>query len=605
MNKERLLYRFVQREKLTNPSPALTFLSPSRLPACLTSFSPSRFPLATPASVSLTVPEAPSRFRLSSPASLSLTLPEAPSRLPACLTNFSLPHAFGLPHQLLSPLRFQKLPHGFRRASPASLSLPLPEAPSRLPACLTLPDPSRSLTKRLLASCSSSSEGSEKKIKRLPLPPGPSPWPIVGNLPEMWRKKPAFNWIHDVMKELNTDIACIRLGNVHVIPVTSPEIALEVLKDNDSVFATRPLTMGTEYSSRGFLSIAVVPLGQQWKKMRKVVASHVLCSARLHSLLFKRREEADNLVRFVYSQCCKSGSGSAVNVRHAARQYCGNVMRNMMFNRGYFGEGNEDGGPGFEEEEHVESLFIVLQYLYAFTLSDYLPWMRVFDLEGREKLISNAIRTVSKYHDPIIEERIQQRRHHRGNYKKESDDHQDLLDVLISAKDESARPSLSVDEIKAQCMDLMLATVDNPSNAVEWALGEMINQPEIIKRATEEVDMVVGKERLVQEYDIPQLNYVKACLREALRLHPVAPFNLPESPATSFPKAATGRRGCMGAALGSEMSVILLARLLQGFDWSLPSNEEKIDLAESKYDLLMAKPMHASAKPRLAAELYT
>ncbi|KAH9770983.1 Phenylalanine N-monooxygenase [Citrus sinensis] len=474
-------------------------------------------------------------------------------------------------------------------------------------------------------------QGSEKKIKRLPLPPGPSPWPIVGNLPEMWRKKPAFNWIHDVMKELNTDIACIRLGNVHVIPVTSPEIALEVLKDNDSVFATRPLTMGTEYSSRGFLSIAVVPLGQQWKKMRKVVASHVLCSARLHSLLFKRREEADNLVRFVYSQCCKSGSGSAVNVRHAARQYCGNVMRNMMFNRGYFGEGNEDGGPGFEEEEHVESLFIVLQYLYAFTLSDYLPWMRVFDLEGREKLISNAIRTVSKYHDPIIEERIQQRRHHRGNYKKESDDHQDLLDVLISAKDESARPSLSVDEIKAQCMDLMLATVDNPSNAVEWALGEMINQPEIIKRATEEVDMVVGKERLVQEYDIPQLNYVKACLREAiagyfipkgshvllsrlglgrnpnvwkdpLKFMPELELTEPELRFVSFSR---GRRGCMGAALGSEMSVILLARLLQGFDWSLPSNEEKIDLAESKYDLLMAKPMHASAKPRLAAELYT
>ncbi|CAL9026699.1 unnamed protein product [Prunus brigantina] len=62
------------------------------------------------------------------------------------------------------------------------------------------------------------------------LPPGPSPWPIVGCLPEMWRNRPAHRWIHSLMKKLNTDIACIRLGNVHVIPVTSPEIAREFLK---------------------------------------------------------------------------------------------------------------------------------------------------------------------------------------------------------------------------------------------------------------------------------------------------------------------------------------------------------------------------------------
>ncbi|KAH9650319.1 Phenylalanine N-monooxygenase [Citrus sinensis] len=500
-----------------------------------------------------------------------------------------------------------------------------------------------------------------KRTKQLPLPPGPTPWPIVGNLPEMWSNKPTFKWIHDFMKELNTNISCIRLGNVHVIPVTSPEIALEVLKDNDSIFASRPLTMGTEYSSRGFLSIAVVPWGEQWKKMKKVVASHVLNSSRLRSLLVRRTEEADNLVRFIYNQCKDSPIGLDVDVRLATRQYCGNVMRKMMFNRRYFGEGRENGGPGFEEEEHVESLFVVLQRLYSFALSDYVPWMRVFDLEGHEKIISDAMRTASKYHDAIIDERVQQRR--QGKNKDDAHDHDvDLLDVLISAKDENGRPSLSVDEIKSQCMDLMLATVDNPSNVVEWAIAEMINQPEILKKATEEIDRVVGKERLVQESDIPQLNYIKACLREMFRLHPVAPFNLPHvsnrdttiagyfipkgshvlisrvglgqnpnvwkdplkfiperhisaadphhqveitEPELRFLTFSRGRRSCMGMALGSEMSVMLLARLLQGFDWSVPSHEEKIDLAESKYDLLMAKPLYAHAKPRLPDEIYT
>ena len=206
----------------------------------------------------------------------------------------------------------------------------------------------------------------------------------------------------------------------------------------------------------------------------------------------------------------------------------------------------------------------------------------------------------------------------------------------------------------------MLATVDNPSNAAEWAMAEMINQPETLQKAIEEIDSVVGKDRLVQESDIPKLNYVKACAREAFRLHPIAPFNLPHvSNADSIvagyfiPKGShvllsrvglgrnpkvwdeplefkperhlkdgsievnltetelrfisfsTGRRGCMGVALGTEMTVMLLARLIQGFTWRVPPNETKINLSESENDIFLAKPLHALAKPRLPAQLYS
>ncbi|XP_051152697.1 phenylalanine N-monooxygenase CYP79D16-like [Andrographis paniculata] len=83
--------------------------------------------------------------------------------------------------------------------------------------------------------------------------------------------------------------------------------------------------------------------------------------------------------------------------------------------------------------------------------------------------------------------------------------------------------------------DLVVATVDNPSNAAEWSLAEMINQPKIFDKAREELDHVVGwqerlsagtGDRLVKESDLPKLNYIKACAKESLRLHPIAPFNV-------------------------------------------------------------------------------
>jgi len=206
--------------------------------------------------------------------------------------------------------------------------------------------------------------------------------------------------------------------------------------------------------------------------------------------------------------------------------------------------------------------------------------------------------------------------------------------------------------------ELMLATVDNPSNAAEWGMAEMINEPSIMQKAVEEIDRVVGKDRLVIESDLPNLNYVKACVKEAFRLHPVAPFNLPHMSTTDtvvdgyfIPKGShvlisrmgigrnpsvwdkphkfdperhlstntcvdlnesdlniisfsAGRRGCMGVDIGSAMTYMLLARLIQGFTWLPVPGKNKIDISESKNDLFMAKPLYAVATPRLAPHVY-
>uniref|UniRef100_A0ACD6AF58 Uncharacterized protein n=1 Tax=Avena sativa TaxID=4498 RepID=A0ACD6AF58_AVESA len=495
----------------------------------------------------------------------------------------------------------------------------------------------------------------------LSLPPGPVPWPVVGNLPEMMFNKPAFRWIHRMMKEMGNDIACVRLGGVHVVSITCPKIAREVLKRQDANFASRPLTFASATFSGGYRNAVLSPLGDQWRKMRRVLTTEIICPSRHRWLHDRRADEADNLTRHVYNlttTTAMTGSppsgGTEVDVRQVARHYCGNVIRRLLFGRRYFGEPQHDGGPGPMEVEHMEALFTSLGLLFAFCVSDYLPWLRGLDLDGHEKMVKEANATINRLHDTVIYERWRQ---WKSGERKDLDD---FLDVLITLKDTDGNPLLTLEEVKAQSQDITFAAVDNPSNAVEWALAEMANAPEIMAKAVEEMDRVVGRERLVQESDMPRLTYAKACVREAFRLHPVAPFNVPHlaladtvvagyrvpkgshvllsrtglgrNPAVwddpllfkperhidtaacgsvaltenelRFVSFSTGRRGCVAASLGTAMSMMLFGRLIQGFTWSKPAGVAAVDLSEAEHDVFMAKPLVLRAELRLPVHLY-
>ncbi|KAJ0582226.1 putative cytochrome P450 [Helianthus annuus] len=83
---------------------------------------------------------------------------------------------------------------------------------------------------------------------------------------------------------------------------------------------------------------------------------------------------------------------------------------------------------------------------------------------------------------------------------------------------------LTRENMKAIIWDIFVAGTDTSAITVEWALGELISHPNIMKKAVEEIDQVVGKSRLVQESDVPNLPYLQAIIKESLRLHPTTPL---------------------------------------------------------------------------------
>ncbi|XP_020188068.3 tyrosine N-monooxygenase-like [Aegilops tauschii subsp. strangulata] len=457
----------------------------------------------------------------------------------------------------------------------------------------------------------------KQRGRRGRLPPGPAVLPIIGNMHQVILNKPAvFRWIHGLLKEMNTDIMCLRLGATHVIVVTCPQIASEVLRKNDEVFASRPTTFASGIFSFGYKGSIFSPHGDQWKKMRRVLTVEILASSMERKLHHLRKEEYEHLVRYFNDLLASSTSG-----------------------------------PGHDEVAHVAALFTALNHLYSFCVSDYFPALIGLDLDGHEKVSKDAMQTINRLHDPIIEERMRER---SSTLEKGP---RDFLDVLVHLKDAEGQPMLSLEDIRAQTAEMMFAAVDNPSNAVEWALAEMMNMPEIMQKATEELDAVVGKYRLVEESDIPQLNYLKSCIREAFRLHPYHALNVPHvamadttvagytipkdshillsrlglgrnpkiwteplefqperhlntanvlltDPGLRFISFSSGRRGCPGISLGTSMTMMLFARMLQGFTWTKLPGVKSISLQEGNVSLALAEPLVLQATPRLAAHLY-
>ncbi|TVU44060.1 hypothetical protein EJB05_03488, partial [Eragrostis curvula] len=387
--------------------------------------------------------------------------------------------------------------------------------------------------------------------KRTPLPPGLVPWPVVGNLPELILNKPAFRWIHHVMMQMGTDIACFKLGRVHVMSIACPEIAREVLKKQDANFVSRPLTFASKTISGGYKDAVLSPYGDQWKKMRHVFTSVITCPSRHKWLHDKRADEADNLTRYVYNLATSTRS---INVRHVARHYCGNVIRRLIFNKRYFGEPRSDSGPGPLEVQHVDALLTSLGLLYAFCVSDYLPWLIGLDLDGHEKMVREANDTVNRLHDTIIDERWRQWK------SGERQEQEDFLDVLISLKDAKGSPRLTIDEVKA--LAKVRARIGLGRNPRVW------NDP-----------LRFNPDRHISADPKAEVALTENDLR--------------------FISFSTGRRGCIAASLGTSMSVMLFGRLLQGFTWTKPAGMAAVDLSESKHDTFMAKPLVLRAQPRL------
>ncbi|RZC91428.1 hypothetical protein C5167_027495 [Papaver somniferum] len=231
----------------------------------------------------------------------------------------------------------------------------------------------------------------------------------------------------------------------------------------------------------------------------------------------------------------------------------------------------------------------------------------------------------------------------------------DFIDVCLDIMEHSSLPGDDPDlVVKSTCLDMILGGSDTTTVTLTWAMSLLLNHPQVLQKAKEELDTQVGKNPQVDDSDIPNLPYIQAIIKETMRLYPAGPLierrTMEDCEVAGYQVPAgtrllvnvwkmqrdgnvykgdplefrpdrfltsnadvdlkgqhyelipfgAGRRICPGVSFAVQLMHLVLARLLHEFEITTVEPEAKVDMAESG-GLLCYKimPLEVLIKPRL------
>ncbi|XP_049381648.1 cytochrome P450 81Q32-like [Solanum stenotomum] len=454
--------------------------------------------------------------------------------------------------------------------------------------------------------------------------------PIIGYL---YLLKPP---LYRTLAKLSTKygpVFSLQLGTRLVVAVSSASAAEECFTKNDIVFANRPRLTISKYIGYNYTTVGDSPYGDHWRNLRRLCALEIFSNNRLNNFQPIRQHEINNLVHRVFHN---SGDnfGTPVDLnpfelKSKLFQMSYNIIMRMVAGKRYYGEEVDS-----EEANHFRKLMEeVNSYGGASNPADFMPAIFLLFFRSTE----NKLAKLGKKMDALLQGLVDE---HRRDKSRST-----MIDHLLCLQE--SEPEYYTDQIiKGIVLVMINAGTDTSSVTTEWAMSLLLNHPEVLEKARTEIDNHVGKDRLVDEADLPKLKYLQSIISETLRLFPAAPMLLPHEPSEDCKVAGfhiprgtmllvnawaihrdpllwedpdsfkperfegveveswkllpfgMGRRACPGSGLAQRVVGLALGTLVQCFEWKRVS-DERVDLTEGKgLTMLKAEPLMARCKAR-------
>ncbi|XP_031091494.1 cytochrome P450 71A3-like [Ipomoea triloba] len=436
------------------------------------------------------------------------------------------------------------------------------------------------------------------------LPPSPPKLPLLGNILQLGSLP------HRTLQQLSTHygpLMLLHFGSVPVLVASSPDAARAIMKDHDLVFSDRPASSIASRLFYGYKDVASAPYGEYWRQMRSICVLHLLSNTRVQSFRNVREEETGLMVEKIRQSC-----GSVINLSNIFFELTNDIVCRVALGRKY----SKKGGNG--EKDFKLLLAEFLELLGTFSVGDYIPWLSwVNRINGLDRRVEKNAKDLDEFIDGVVEEHV--------GLKKEEGDGLDFVDILLDIQRENKIGfPIQRDSVKALILDMFSAGTHTVYTLLEWTMTELIKNPEVMKKLSSEV------RRLKTSDDLETMQYLKAVIKETLRLHPPIPLLVPrkafhdvkvmdfhvatgtqvivnswaigrdpiiwENPEEFKPERflysnvdykgmhfelipfGAGRRGCPGVAFTANMIEFALATLVHEFEFA--STKDDLDMSE-------------------------